>query len=54
MPAARIRGTHLNTSREFAEMQERIAAGHNILPPTIIPMEDVPGTPVCGKPACRR
>ena len=43
MPTAEIRGTHLNTSREFAEMQERIAAGHiNILPPTIIPMEDVP------------
>ena len=43
MPTAEIRGTHLNTSREFAEMQERIAAGHiNILPPTIIAMEDVP------------
>ena len=43
MPTAEIRGTHLNTSREFAEMQERIAAGHiNILSPTIIPMEDVP------------
>ena len=43
MPTAEIRGTHLNTSREFAEMQERIAAGHiNILPPTIISMEDVP------------
>ena len=26
MPTAEIRGTHLNTSREFAEMQERIAA----------------------------
>ena len=43
MPTAEIRGTHLNTSREFAEMQERIAAGHiNVLPPTIISMEDVP------------
>jgi acrylyl-CoA reductase (NADPH)/3-hydroxypropionyl-CoA dehydratase/3-hydroxypropionyl-CoA synthetase len=27
MPTAEIRGTHLNTAREFAEMQERIAAG---------------------------
>jgi acrylyl-CoA reductase (NADPH)/3-hydroxypropionyl-CoA dehydratase/3-hydroxypropionyl-CoA synthetase len=26
MPSAEIRGTHLNTAREFAEMQERIAA----------------------------
>jgi acrylyl-CoA reductase (NADPH)/3-hydroxypropionyl-CoA dehydratase/3-hydroxypropionyl-CoA synthetase len=43
MPTAEIRGTHLNTAREFAEMQERIAAGHiSVLPPTIIPMEGVP------------
>jgi hypothetical protein len=35
MPSAEIRGTHLNTAREFAEMQERIAAGQiDVLPPT--------------------
>ena len=27
MPSAEIRGTHLNTAREFAEMQEQIASG---------------------------
>jgi len=27
MPSAEIRGTHLNTAREFAEVQQRIAAG---------------------------
>ncbi|MGF1466729.1 MAG: AMP-binding protein [Sandaracinaceae bacterium] len=27
MPTTEIRGTHLNTAREFAEVQERIAAG---------------------------
>ncbi|MFK7957936.1 MAG: enoyl-CoA hydratase-related protein, partial [Lysobacterales bacterium] len=27
MPSAEIRGTHLNTAREFSEVQERIAAG---------------------------
>ena len=35
MPTAEIRGTHLNTSREFAEMQEQIASGFlAVLPPT--------------------
>ena len=34
---------HRAVAQIFAEMQERIAAGHiNILSPTIIPMEDVP------------
>ena len=40
MPTAEIRGTHLNTAREFAEMQERIAAGRwqegDRLPPEIL------------------
>ncbi len=43
MPTAEIRGTHLNSAREFAEMQERIAAGHiHVLPPTMLEMEDIP------------
>ena len=43
MPTAEIRGTHLNTSREFAEMQEQIASGFlAVLPPTPVPMEELP------------
>ena len=42
MPSAEIRGTHLNTAREFAEMQERIAAGQiDVLPPIARPVEDI-------------
>ena len=42
MPSAEIRGTHLNTAREFAEMQERIAAGQiDVLPPLARPIEDI-------------
>jgi acrylyl-CoA reductase (NADPH)/3-hydroxypropionyl-CoA dehydratase/3-hydroxypropionyl-CoA synthetase len=40
MPTAEIRGTHLNTAREFAEMQERIAAGMiDVTPPVTVPLE---------------
>jgi len=40
MPTAEIRGTHLNTAREFAEMQERIASGRiDVVPPTAVPLE---------------
>ena len=43
MPTAEIRGTHLNTSREFAEMQEQIASGFlAVLPPTPVPMDELP------------
>jgi len=43
MPTAEIRGTHLNTSREFAEMQEQIASGFlNVLAPTLVSMEELP------------
>ena len=43
MPTAEIRGTHLNTSREFAEMQEQIASGLlAVLPPTPVTMEELP------------
>ena len=39
MPSAEIRGTHLNTAREFAEMQERIAAGQiDVIPPVPVAM----------------
>jgi acrylyl-CoA reductase (NADPH)/3-hydroxypropionyl-CoA dehydratase/3-hydroxypropionyl-CoA synthetase len=42
MPSAEIRGTHLNTAREFAEMQERIAAGMiDITPPVPVPLEQI-------------
>ena len=42
MPTAEIRGTHLNTSREFADMQSRIAAGLiDVVPPVAIPLEEV-------------
>lgn len=43
MPTAEIRGTHLNTAREFAEMQERIAAGQiDVIAPVPVPMDGVP------------
>ena len=43
MPTAEIRGTHLNTSREFAEMQEQIASGLlSVLPPTPVTMDELP------------
>jgi len=43
MPTAEIRGTHLNTAREFAEMQERIASGHiDVLAPVAIGLDEVP------------
>jgi len=43
MPSAEIRGTHLNTSREFAEMQEQIASGLlSVLPPVAVTMDELP------------
>jgi acrylyl-CoA reductase (NADPH)/3-hydroxypropionyl-CoA dehydratase/3-hydroxypropionyl-CoA synthetase len=43
MPTAEIRGTHLNTAREFAEMQERVAAGMiDIVPPVPVSMAELP------------
>lgn len=42
MPTAEIRGTHLNTAREFAEMQERIAAGMiDVMPPVSVPLTEI-------------
>jgi acrylyl-CoA reductase (NADPH)/3-hydroxypropionyl-CoA dehydratase/3-hydroxypropionyl-CoA synthetase len=42
MPSAEIRGTHLNTAREFAEMQERIAAGMiDVMPPVTVPLPEI-------------
>jgi len=42
MPSAEIRGTHLNTAREFSEMQEKIASGlTDVVTPTLVPMEEV-------------
>ncbi|WP_040481871.1 AMP-binding protein [Luminiphilus syltensis] len=42
MPSAEIRGTHLNTAREFAEMQERIAGGLiDVMPPVAVPLTDI-------------
>ena len=42
MPGAEIRGTHLNTAREFAEMQERVAAGLiDILAPVPVPLPEI-------------
>jgi acrylyl-CoA reductase (NADPH)/3-hydroxypropionyl-CoA dehydratase/3-hydroxypropionyl-CoA synthetase len=44
MPTAEIRGTHLNTAREFVEMNERIAAGLLDVTPTVnVDMTDLPG-----------
>ena len=43
MPTAEIRGTHLNTAREYAEVQERIAAGMiDIVEPVPVPLTDLP------------
>jgi acrylyl-CoA reductase (NADPH)/3-hydroxypropionyl-CoA dehydratase/3-hydroxypropionyl-CoA synthetase len=40
MPSAEIRGTHLNTAYEFAEMQKRVASGLiDVVDPTPVPME---------------
>jgi acrylyl-CoA reductase (NADPH)/3-hydroxypropionyl-CoA dehydratase/3-hydroxypropionyl-CoA synthetase len=42
MPSAEIRGTHLNNARQFAEMQERIAAGMvDVVPPVPVAMEEL-------------
>ncbi|MEO0438399.1 MAG: AMP-binding protein [Pseudomonadota bacterium] len=42
MPSAEIRGTHLNTAREFAEMQERIAAGMiDVMAPVPVELTDI-------------
>jgi acrylyl-CoA reductase (NADPH)/3-hydroxypropionyl-CoA dehydratase/3-hydroxypropionyl-CoA synthetase len=42
MPSAEIRGTHLNTAREFAEMQERIAAGMiDVIPPVTVSLPEI-------------
>ncbi|MEM6531470.1 MAG: AMP-binding protein [Myxococcota bacterium] len=44
MPTAEIRGTHLNTAREFAEVQERIASGMiDVVQPTSVPLTEVNG-----------
>lgn len=44
MPSAEIRGTHLNSARQFAEMQERIAAGMiDVVPPVPVPLEQLAG-----------
>ena len=43
MPTAEIRGTHLNTAREFVELQERIAAGLlEVVEPTPVAFEELP------------
>lgn len=42
MPSAEIRGTHLNSAREFAEMQQRIAAGMgDVMPPVPVALQDI-------------
>jgi len=42
MPTAEIRGTHLNTAREYAEVQERIAAGMiDIVEPVPVPLTEL-------------
>jgi len=42
MPSAEIRGTHLNTAREFAEMQERIAAGMiDVIAPVSVSLPEI-------------
>ncbi len=42
MPSAEIRGTHLNTAREFADMQARISAGLiDVVAPVVVPLEAV-------------
>jgi len=43
MPTAEIRGTHLNTAREYAEVQERIAAGMiDTVEPVPVPLAELP------------
>ncbi|MEM6709858.1 MAG: AMP-binding protein [Pseudomonadota bacterium] len=43
MPTAEIRGTHLNTAREFSEVQERIAAGSiDVVAPVSVPLTELP------------
>jgi len=42
MPTAEIRGTHLNTAREYAEVLERIAAGMiDIVEPVPVPLAEL-------------
>jgi len=44
MPTAEIRGTHLNTARQFAEVQERIAAGMlDVVPPVPVRLDELGG-----------
>ncbi|MEO1202945.1 MAG: AMP-dependent synthetase, partial [Pseudomonadota bacterium] len=44
MPSAEIRGTHLNSARQFAEMQERIAAGMiDVVAPVPVPLDELAG-----------
>ena len=44
MPSAEIRGTHLNTAREYAEVLERIAAGMiDVVDPIPVPLTELPG-----------
>ena len=43
MPTAEIRGTHLNTAREYAEVLERIAAGMiDVVDPLPVPLTELP------------
>jgi hypothetical protein len=51
MPSAEIRGTHLNTAREYAEVQERIAAGMiDVVEPVPVPLTELPRrTRPCGR-----
>jgi acrylyl-CoA reductase (NADPH)/3-hydroxypropionyl-CoA dehydratase/3-hydroxypropionyl-CoA synthetase len=43
MPTSEIRGTHLNTAREFVEVQERIAAGLlPVTPPLTVSLAEMP------------
>jgi acrylyl-CoA reductase (NADPH)/3-hydroxypropionyl-CoA dehydratase/3-hydroxypropionyl-CoA synthetase len=43
MPSAEIRGTHLNTAREYAEVLERIAAGMiDVVDPVPVPLTELP------------
>ena len=43
MPTAEIRGTHLNTAREYAEVQERLAGGMiDIVDPVPVPLTELP------------
>jgi acrylyl-CoA reductase (NADPH)/3-hydroxypropionyl-CoA dehydratase/3-hydroxypropionyl-CoA synthetase len=43
MPSAEIRGTHLNTAREYAEVLERLAAGMiDVVEPVPVPLTELP------------